>query len=494
MNEIIEDRSKKINMVFGLYEKGESIYNIAKKSKKRFVRSQDHLATFTESNKNAKGHIFNAYEALRIFGFDLLYNATIEENIIIACGIDEPANTFKYRREELGLSTKDIAKFCKLNEADVIKLEDKSQRNSISVVEKVAQSLGLNDSFIAFKEKADTSDNLAIRLKQLSIHQHTPISRRDVLVLSEAAWTIKKQSELIIELNNSPKLEWSEYAKDPNYGNASYPAWEHGYYLSYKFRKSILEKERKIFLDDNEDVIRSTRELCEEILEIPLIHVELSPHIAGATLAVDNWRGIVVNQNGANRNNVWSKRLTIIHELGHMLWDPDEKLNDLRIDDYSTFDKKYCDIGEHDYVEQRANAFAVEFLAPRNSIGGICDECGSYAEGIRKVMDHFGISFTAAKYHLENAKSQFLNLPISEINTQPSDEWKGREDYTDDYFPIEDTPISRRGLFSGLVSVAYKKGLISSSTASSYLETSSNIFESNYETIIELFPYVEKYS
>ena len=80
------------------------------------------------------------------------------------------------------------------------------------------------------------------------------------------------------------------------------------------------------------------RELVEDTLCIPVIQAELSQkRIAGATISVtdgvETWRGIVLNLKGANENPL-VRRATLAHEIAHLLFDPDEYLDTVRVDTY----------------------------------------------------------------------------------------------------------------------------------------------------------------
>jgi Zn-dependent peptidase ImmA (M78 family) len=119
---------------------------------------------------------------------------------------------------------------------------------------------------------------------------------------------------------------------------------------------------------DQEQAIESLKTLLEEQLKIPVVQQALHERFAGATEANGNSRGIVVNERGHNAN-VWVRRMTLAHELGHLLWDPDTRLNQLTVDEYAGLEAAYhTGRGRADVVEMRANAFAVALLAPPDGI------------------------------------------------------------------------------------------------------------------------------
>src|SRR5262249_7312640 len=127
--------------------------------------------------------------------------------------------------------------------------------------------------------------------------------------------------------------------------------------------------------------------------------LSLNKKFAGATIANGKDRGIAINELGMNAN-VWVRRMTLAHELCHLLWDPDEKLDRLKVDDYEDIDPAKDKI---DPVEIRANSFAVDFLAPREAVRSIYSSLGDAKKAIGEVVHKYGISVTAAKYHVRNA-------------------------------------------------------------------------------------------
>ena len=85
------------------------------------------------------------------------------------------------------------------------------------------------------------------------------------------------------------------------------------------------------------------RELVEHRLGIPIIQVKLPPAIAGATISSHGQRGIVLNVRGAN-TNVWIRRTTLAHELAHILFDPEAKLESVRVDSYKQLERDTEDV------------------------------------------------------------------------------------------------------------------------------------------------------
>ena len=86
-------------------------------------------------------------------------------------------------------------------------------------------------------------------------------------------------------------------------------------------------------------------------------------------------------------------------------------------------------------------------------------------------MDHFGVSYSVAKWQIHNGLDQ--RIPVEDLkvrSTAPADHWRGTETFTIDYFRPESTPFSRRGRFAYCVAKALNNGLISSASAAIYLQ------------------------
>ena len=239
------------------------------------------------------------------------------------------------------------------------------------------------------------------------------------------------------------------------------------------------------------DPVASMREFVESTLGIPVVQADLPQRIAGAIIAApdsDNKsrRGIVLNTTGFNKNPL-VRRATLAHEVGHLLFDSEQRLETVRVDSYAGLAGNPEQPGLVDYVEQRANAFAISFLAPAEAVRALIEPPLSERD-VADTVTRFGISLTAAQFHIKNAYSMDYPIPIA--TTLPIDEnkWRAVEDYGVDYFPIEATPILRRGRFSGLVVAALRQRLLSIDTAASYLNCSNELLQAKADTVQSMHP------
>ena len=466
-------QASEIDRVFGADALGETLEERAASSKRIFVRSQSQLAVY---NERSKGLQMSAQWALRQFGFSTLLRAADEGAVVISASLSEPARTLREQRETLGLSIKQIAQASRLAENVVSEAEKPGSVVPIRQLRSLAQFLGLNDEKIGVEPGAGADYDLAYRLRTMkNSGGESRLSPSSVLNLAEAAWITSQQQDLEQFLGRGTKLSAFE-DKDPGY---SYPTWKRGYELA--------ERTRSILGIAANEPIQSVRTLVDD-LGIPLIQAPMGPTFAGATVVNGEHRGIAVNTEGEN-TNVWIRRMTLSHELGHLLWDPREKLKHLHVDRYDTIVSS--SISNVDVIEARANAFAVSFLAPPDAVKEIIRAGGASVSMVSEIMQRYGVGAAAAKYHLSNISKQWgADIDVSHVNLanlpSPNEEWTARENWTVDFFPIPGVSVGRRGRFAGLIASALKSGKISRDTAGSWLGVEPSEIEKHCNDIIDL--------
>lgn len=477
-----------LKFVFGEHEPGLPEKEIALRSDVKFVRGNHEISVY-DAKRNPTGHVLTAWEAYTTFGLDVLEEAVEWGSGIILIERKAIETSLRNRRTDLGLSAQSVAQAADVSPADVEQAEKKAWDVPIQSLERIAFALGLDESRLAHHPTAGADGGLAVRLKTL---QAAPPNTRDevrlsagsVLKLAEAASIVRVQSRLQELLGMRSRA--SEFEPDSNYGSSSSnPAWKVGYSLAERARKQ---------LGLGTTPIASMRSLVEDELGVPVIQARMQEDISGATVAVTGadereHRGIVLNVNGQNRN-VWIRRATLAHEIGHLLYDPEDSLEKARVDSYST-NNSDPENAFHDYVEQRANAFAIAFLAPIDAVRDMSQPAVNQpiaAEDIASIMRKFGISHTSARFHAVNANYRQYAAPAQiPDDTHPTDEQKAAENFSTDYFPIASAPIQRRGKFAGIVAEAYMQRYISDHTAAAYLNCDVSEFLSNAESLPELY-------
>lgn len=448
---------------------GETAERRARHSRRVYVRSIDQLA---EASADAKGRRLTAAEAFDAYGWDVLRQVHEEGAALLATSVQSAGAALRRRRDLLGLTHRSVALNAGLPET-IVQACENSRRLPVRQYERVARALGLDERDVSYRAEPAGNSDLAVRLRTIG-DDMPAMTSQVVAALAEAAWVALQQVRLESLLFGARP---PQFGIESNFGTSSSPAFRVGYQLARQVRDA---------LELGAGPIPSLRELSEEHLGIPVIQSELGEHIAGVTLEVEGRRAIVLNLGSKNRN-VFVRRATLAHELGHLLFDPRRQLALLRVDDYDSLFRPAEEL--RDVVEQRANAFAVELIAPQRTLAELYGEHGDRA--LAMSINLFGISATAARYQLWNALGRsvaFEALRAGRI--EPEAQWDGAERYTVDYHPLPRLRASRAGRFGAMVTRAAEAGLISWDTAGEWLESDETEVRAAALTLRELFPTV----
>lgn len=468
--------------IFGSGASGLTPEDAARRTERRYVRSEGGLAVYDPS-RNPTGHALTAWEAYTAFGLDVLEEAREYGSAVLKITPHSTRDALKQQRESLGLTHRQVARAANVTEGEAKTAETTPSEVSIQKLESIAFALGLDERRIAFARNPGADDGLAYRLKTLQADRASAaasISSSVARLFAESAAIIRAQLRLQKWLGIRSQKDG--FAPSADYGSPQTPAWRVGYNLAGRARSA---------LNLGESPIASMRELVEERLGIPVIQAHLPNPIAGATVMSrdengDEARGVVLNTAGDNQN-VWIRRATLAHELGHLLYDPNERLENLRVDSYEdSWADAEADSPAIDYVEQRANAFAIAFLAPNDAVRKWAPAPVS-GESVSSTMREFGISHTAARSHIYNCHYQNYAVPEGSGVIYPSDEWTAAENFAADYFPIADVPEHRRGRFAGLTVAAHEEKLITADTGARYLSCGIDEFRANSAYIKSLY-------
>ncbi len=445
-------------------------------SRKLFVRGKYQLARY-EPGSNATGRRLTEHEVVAAYGRGIIGEIDERRSAVLLTSRRAIEEALGSRRAALGVKREQIAAAANLDIEVVENAETDADRVAIRDLEHLAFVLGLDSAQLGVDEKAGADTELGVRLRVLTHPgDDAPdirLSPQTTLRFSESASII--ESQFLLRDWLAVPGEMSGVDPSDDYGP---PAWRKGYQLAQQARAR---------LGVSQEPIPSMRELVEHRLGIPIIQVELPDSIAGATLSSNGRRGIVLNTGGAN-TNVWIRRTTLAHELAHILFDPQERLSSIRVDSYEQLQRNTRDTDSLDDVEQRANAFAVEFLAPQDAVRQLVSNTAQVKpEDIAKVMYKFGIGRVAALFHISNAWwGQIEVPPASSIQARPTDEQRAAEDFTQDFFPIHGTPPMRRGRFALLVAQAFDGGLITADTAARYLACTEDEFRHAKPHLLDL--------
>jgi Zn-dependent peptidase ImmA (M78 family) len=463
-----DNQDQLVEMAFGL--RATEPEEAARQSGRMYLRGIGQLA---EDHPEATGRRLTALEALRAYGLEVLAQVAADGVAPLASNAEIVGRVLEYRRAQLGLEQRQVAVRARVPE-EIVRAAEQSRRLPIRHYERIARALGLDERYVLVRSEPEGNERIAVRLR--TIGQEDPrLGQAAVSALAEAAWVAMTQVRLEAELR--VPVPQTGIVQNDNYGSPRIPPYRVGYQLASEARRQ---------LGLGTGPIQSMRSLAEERLGVPIIQAELGESIAGVTIEVSSRRAVVINLSGENRH-VFVRRATVAHELGHLLYDVPRRLNELRVDAYADLKRPADQIP--DPVEQRANAFSVELLLPQEEGVRLFERVGD--DPLGEVMDQFGVSFTAARYQIWNAKHR--RVPLDDLVAERREfqrEWEARERYTVDYHPIRDLRPTRAGRFSALTVRAAEERLISWDTAAEWLETSIEDVQRAAPHCRELFPSV----
>lgn len=432
----------------------QTLANEARSSNQLFVRSLHELAPY-DAARGGGGHVLTVWEAIQAYGLEVVAESLEKGSAILPETQHAAESAIRLRMAELGVTAGTVSSASGVPR-EVLQHLDAEDRSLTRVqdYERVAVTLGLDERFIGIDRRSGGDAQLAARLRALRTGEPRRFEERGVLTFAEAAWIISAQLRLQSWLEVQPASR--QFTPSSDYGSSVNPSWKVGYDLAHRARE---------LLGMGNEPIASMRELVEQRLGIPVIQAQLPQWIAGATVAQGEQRGILLNLIGATEN-VWVRRATLAHELGHLLFDPTQQLEHVKVDSYEV------DIADPaattDFVEQRANAFGIAFLAPPEAVRALVQPPFG-GESVVQVMRTFGIGPMAAGFHLYNANWRTHEVPTVRTPQWPEDEERAAEDFAIDYFLPSSTPYQRRGRFAALTAASVDNRLISEDTAALYL-------------------------
>ena len=456
-----------LRFIFGSDIDGADWENAVKACRWRFVRGGSELSLYEESRKPT-GHVMTAWEAWTAYGQEVIDEAIEYGSAILRETKYAIESCLSRRREELGISRDVLARSVGVRERDVTDAETASRYVPIRTLQKLAFGMGMDERLLAFKSNGGADPALAERLRVLQgsgSGASIRITQEDAASLAEAASVARVHSRLKDWLGSPWPSE--DISLSGNFGNESGPEpGPSARQVGYSLAASLREK-----LDLGGHPVESMRDLLANRLGVNVVWTELSSVVAGATFTCadregSQVRGVVLNSGGGNED-VWTRRVTLARELGHALFDPDNRLRNLLV--HGPLSEEPPEGVLDDQVNQRADAFALAFLAPQNEVRRIAPQPINGSK-VGRVMQHFGMCETAARRRILSCYSGDVELPVAGSYDAPTADGPELESLaTGNSAPCSDR-YSRQGRFAGSVGECYQQGLISDDSAAFYLD------------------------
>ena len=452
-----------MHFVFGSDIDGQNWESAIKGCDWRFVRSGSQLAPYEEDRKPT-GHVITAWEAWTAYGREVIGESIEHGAAVLKESKDATESCLLRRRKDLGISSEVLGRSVGVNGQDVLDAETASNRVPIGTLQKLAFGLGLDERLLSFKMDCGSDSGLAEKLKALQGYDSNSsllISEEDTASLAEAASVTRVHARLRSWLGPSdPK---TAITRSRDYGNEFGPeARQAGYKLAEDLRDR---------LGLGKQPVTSMRDLLAERLGVTVVWTGLSLQVAGATFSSadhvgNQFRGVVLNSSGENED-VWTRRVTLARELGHALFDPDDKLRNISV--HGHFADGLTEELSVDPVDQRADAFALAFLAPQDEVKRIAP-LPVNATKVGRVMQHFGMCEAAARRRILSCYAGDTDVPSAGPVLAPTSACEELESLVTGNSPPLSQRYSRQGWFADSVRECYDQGLISQDSASLYLD------------------------
>ncbi len=456
-----------LRFVFGPDSDDQSWRDAVKRCSQEFVRSRTQLALY-EPERRPTGHRLTAWEVWHAYGSDVVEEAVENGVAVLKETEDAPEAGLLGYWKELGVSSSAVAEVTGLSEEEVSACGVNLRELPIRSLESIAFALGLDERLLSFKADCGPAPGLADRLNELwraPCRAPERVSETATSSLAEAVSVMRAQTRLegwLSEDSEVPRFETTD-----DYGTEPWRARQEGYALADKVRTEL-----KI----GSGRIASMRDLVTDRLRMPVVWTNLSEGVSGATVSCldhdgKEFRGVAVNSDGGNAD-VWVRRVTLARELGHVLFDPPERIDCVRVNRHLSGGLQ--EAPSDDLVEQRADAFALAFLAPLTGVRERVLKLPASQDDVGRVMKDFGMCESAARRRIASC----FDWESSYVMTAPSWARPLRADRVAEELITEKTlPCSvresRRGKFAEVVSDCYRNSLITDDTAALYFGCSA---------------------
>lgn len=409
--------------------RNEEEFRFALNCECNFVRSQFQVAVLSDK---AKGRRLTGVEVADAFGVDFLKIVLDEGSASIGKQRNSVGNTIKSRRDQLGLSVSSLSQSSTVSSSDIDRLEAGSGQLPIRDIEKICVFLGLDERRVgAFNDTGISSPK--IRLRYFSDSRGDEHSFTEMLV-AQIVPTIWKSARYraIKALNvfNKPvdidsyDEGWRVFLDEVKANDYSYPTVSRG--------EKLAQLAREVLGVGDTAPISNLEDLIKQNIGVFVSYVFWPDEYAGATISEGNLRSIAINNRGMNR---WINtfRFTLAHELGHILFDQDAYLNDLKVDDHT---RHYAERRIKDLPEMRANSFAAEFLLPKKAIALVLSEEGHRSDSLKFSMERlqteYGVSLPAVRYRLKSFGIENADQIAAESLNSPT----GQRLASDEFFDV----------------------------------------------------------
>jgi Zn-dependent peptidase ImmA (M78 family) len=314
----------------------------------------------------------------------------------------------------------------------------------------------------------DDGDSVQQPLAALLRGPAETLAGSDRFEIAEVATIAREHRQLLAALGR--RDQWPAVAGFRDDGDYSYPSGGSPERLATRLRAGLR-------LQDGP--IPSIWDLARTQLGVLVVWVDLPSHIDAFALAgPDTGAAFALNANGAHTGNAFTRRVTLAHEICHVLFDRSQmrsmgRFCDIAVGRRGRRQPRHDDLPLEEKIERRARAFAAALLVPRADGIKIWNRLRdrSPARKIKDWMGHWGIGYEAARGHLDTLGCLPVGERVGRVQTDVPAVWERAEPGPPrgDLAAKAGVPLNRRGDFFTTVLDAVREHAIAPSRAREHL-------------------------
>ncbi len=360
-------------------------------------------------------------------------------------------------RQSLGFSVDEVALVSEVSKEEIRRIEHDPEQLSDELAGRLSRIYGQDvldalDDLDTGDAGADFGSPMATLLKANA----EVLDATSRFAISEAVW-IARRIRQIRQRWDEPS-GWDDIRRFRSNPDYSHPRNGNARQLARIVRER---------LDLGQGPIASVQSDVLAPLRILVLCVSMPEGPDGQAFAEPDIGGVVLLNVASSANrSVFGRRVTLAHELAHLLFDRSRMRDMSEFCQFEARDRRSA-ASERESIERRARAFAVVLLAPFESVRDEWQRRAreSKTRRVRALMTTFGLGYDATRWHLHNIEPRLLDrfetLP-GRVDPAAPGRWEAA-----DPIPcvsdgrLEAVPVVCRGALLETLREAWSRGVIS---------------------------------
>ena len=344
------------------------------------------------------------------------------------------------RTRMFGYSLAFAAREARIDEARLGQIET-DQAPTVAEIERLAEIYGLDgDTLAELPIEVPARDAITALSLLTEFREISAGSKRQLVLAASAARDVVDLRELLRRPRGYDALHARHHPPAPKPELSPY---RQGAHFAQEWRSA---------LGMGNGPIPSVRDFVQGAFpEVAILFVDFGNDDLSGVCFLDAVRGpaIVLNASGKNENPL-VRRFSLLHELGHLLFDATRGVPLAAISGFH--------LDRQRVVEQRANAFAIRFLCPYAKLQELAER-HSASDASARLQQTWGLHYAAAKHDLDmyGVDATTEAPPEGQLAYGVLPKWLEAEDWALGRFPLESVPLHRRTNVARLAARAYSR-------------------------------------